>query len=109
MLPVLVACVGAGASRLSGIARRAGLVWALGFAAVGIVGLGYTTSVSFAGDAFPERYMARSDELPIRAAYRVAWGSADAADRREADPRTLWALRRFEPRASGAPGPLPRP
>jgi hypothetical protein len=109
VLPVLVACVGAGASRLPRTARSAGLAWALGFAAVGIVGLGYTTRLSFAGDAFPKRYMAHSDEVPTRAAYRVAWGSADPADRRDANPRTLWALRRFEPRALGDPGPVPEP
>jgi hypothetical protein len=107
-LPALVACVGAGVSRLPRTARHAGLMWAFGFAAVGIVGLGYTTRISFAGDAFPTRYMAQSKELPIRAAYRVAWGSTDATDLREADPRTLWVLRRFEPRALGDPGPLPK-
>lgn len=107
VLPVLVTCVGAGASRLPGVMRRAGVAWALGFAAVGIVALGVTTRISYAGDSFPERYATGS--VPIRATYRVAWGSEDVADRRQALPRTLWALRRFEPRALGDPGPLPRP
>ncbi len=106
-LPVLIVCVGAGASRLSGTVRRAGVAWALAFAAVGVVSLGVTTRISYAGDAFPERFNAGN--VTIGATYRVAWGSADPADRRTALPRMLWALRRFEPRAVGEPGPLPKP
>jgi hypothetical protein len=107
VLPVLVTCVGAGASRLPETARRAGFAWALGFAAVGIVGLLMMTRVSFAGDAFPERNAAH--DAGLRATYRVAWGTANATDRRGVMPRTLWALRRFEPRALGDPGPPPKP
>lgn len=107
VLPALAVCAGAAVARLSRPLRRAGIAWALGYAAVGVVALGVTTRISLSGDAFPARYGHGSE--PMKATYRVAWGSTAPADAAAALPRTLWVLRRFEPRAVGDPGPLPEP
>ncbi len=107
ILPLLIVCVGAGAVRLPVRARRAARVWAVGFAAAGVAALVFTTRITFAGDAFPERYS--TADPAMMATYRVAWGVGDAADRRAALPRSLWVLRKFEARAVGEPGPPPEP
>jgi hypothetical protein len=103
LAPFLVACVVEGVRILSWPRLRfVAFAWASLFAALGIVALAATTSISFSGDSFPERYG------PVyRATYRTAWGTADPAERAAADERMLWVLRRFEPRAEGEPGARP--
>lgn len=77
--------------------------WPVVFAAAGLVVIAVSLRITFAGDSFPEEYNAN-----FRETYRVAWGQA-AASADDVHPRTLWALRRFEPRAIGDPGPAPSP
>ena len=107
VLPALAVCAGIAVARLTRSLRRAGLAWAVGYATVGVVALVVTTRISLSGDAFPARYGHGSAEM--QATYRVAWGSTVPADIEAVRPKTLWVLRRFEPRAVGEPGPLPEP
>lgn len=107
IVPVLGVCAVVATLDLHRVARWIGLVWISGYAAVGAVALVVTTGISFSGDRFPERY--GDDSVPMRATYRVALGVGSARDEADALPRTLWALRRFESRAIGDPGPVPRP
>jgi hypothetical protein len=106
-LPVLTMCAGEALVRLGRLVRVLAGAWLVGFVAIGVVALVVTTRISFAGDRFPDEYA--TSNAVMDATYRVAWGTATAADRKLADSRALWALRRFEPRAIGAPGPTPRP
>ncbi len=107
IVPLLGVCAVVATLDLHRVARWIGLLWISGYAAVGVVALVVTTGISFSGDRFPERY--GDDSVPMRATYRVALGVGDARDEADALPRTLWALRRFESRAVGDPGPVPRP
>ena len=104
-VPLLIACAveafTTGAPRL---AFRAGVAWSVGFVACGIVVLAVSLQITFSGDRFPEEY-----NVNLRPTYRVAWGTAPLEPSSDVEPRALWALRRFEPRALGEPGPTPQP
>jgi hypothetical protein len=76
--------------------------WPTVFVAAGVVVIAVSLRITFAGDRFPEEYNAN-----LRPTYRVAWGAAIAGG--DVSPHALWALRRYEPRAVGSPGPAPHP
>jgi hypothetical protein len=104
--PLLIACVVAWVQAMR--PRRwlpsAAWAWVAVFAVAGITSLAVSTRITFAGDRFPELYNEN-----LRSTYRVAWGQADGADMARLQPRALWALRRYEPRAVGDPGVAPSP
>lgn len=79
-----------------------GLAWAATFVAAGLVVLAVSLRITFSGDRFPEEYNAN-----LRPTYRLAWRTAEPGG--VVSARSLWALRRYEPRAVGEPGPTPRP
>jgi hypothetical protein len=81
----------------------AGLAWSAVFVACGVVVLGVSLRLTFAGDRVPELHYE-----DLESTYRVAWGAAPTG-LKGVEPRSLWALRRYEPRAVGEPGPGPRP
>lgn len=91
-LPVLPFLIGYCALMARRLPRPA-LVWAGLFAAVGLYGLVVSTSLSYAGKDFPERYASGR----LAATYRTAWGVARPADAAAVDERVLWALRRYDP------------
>lgn len=105
VFPLLLACAVAAAGRWGRPAHVALGLWGSAFAVVGIVVFVSVTRTSYAGDRFPDRY---SDGNPaMRSTYRVAFGTDVPGDVDGVLPRSLWALRRYESRAIGAPGPLP--
>jgi hypothetical protein len=107
VVPLLIVCaveaVGIGVR-----ARRsvllAGAAWCTVFVACSIAVFAVSLRMTFSGDRFPEVY-----NPYLRETYRVAWGTAEAGPHSGVEPRALWALRRYEPRAIGDPGPTPRP
>ncbi len=104
-VPLLVACVVEGFRATAGrSAFLAGVAWSAVFVTFGIVVLVVSLRITFAGDRFPEVYNAN-----LRQTYRIAWGTAQPRRGSGVDPRALWALRRYEPRAVGEPGRTPRP
>ena len=74
-------------------APRLGAVVAAVFATVGLAALVYSTTLTFSGDAFPERYAGGT----LAPSYRVAWGLSRAGDRRAAEPPVVVALERYDP------------
>ena len=105
IFPLLVVSVAAAAAPYGDRAQLAVRAWMVAFAVVGMVAFAAVTRDSFSGDRFPEVYGTSSKTM--QATYRVAWGTAAEVDRTSLLPRTLWALRRYESRAIGDPGPLP--
>lgn len=102
-IPFLVVFAARGLLAGSGRSLRlVARVWPVAFVAAGIVVMAVSLRITFAGDNFPEEYGAN-----LRSTYRVAWGTG--APGGTVDPRALWALRRYEPRAIGDPGPTPHP
>jgi hypothetical protein len=63
------------------------------FAVLGLYGLIVSTSLSYAGTDFPERYASGR----LAATYRVGWGVPRPGDEADVDQRALWALRRYDP------------
>ncbi len=72
---------------------RLGAACAATFAAVGLVGLVYSSALSYTGTRFPDHYAAGR----LGPTYRVAWGIGRPEDRHGIDERALWALRRYDP------------
>ena len=77
---------------------RLGVALAVTFAAVGLAGLVYSTTLSYSGTRFPERYAGGR----LAATYRLAWGLGRPGDSTQADQRALWALRRYDPDRPGS-------
>jgi len=63
------------------------------YVAFGLVALGYSTRLTFAGDDFPQRYTHGA----LRASYEAAFGLAAPSTSEAADPRTTTILRRYAP------------
>ncbi len=82
--------------------RLVARVWPAVFLTAGVAVVAVSLRITFAGDRFPEEYNAN-----LRPTYRVAWGAPVAGG--DVSPQALWALRRYEPRAIGSPGPAPHP
>jgi hypothetical protein len=89
VLPFLVGYCALAARR----APRAAIACASAFAAVGLYGLVVSTSLSWSGTDFPERYASGR----LAPTYRTAWGLARPGDEADIDTRVLWALRRYDP------------
>ena len=81
--------------RPSGVAL--GLAWGhlLGYTALGVLALGWSTRLTFSGRRFPELY----GNLSYRMSYRVALGSDLPIDAAEVHPDVVSLIRRYEPRA----------
>ena len=97
-LPVLPFLLGYLALALRHLPRL-GVALAVTFAAVGLAGLAYSTTLSYSGTRFPERYAGGR----LAATYRLAWGLGRPGDSTQVDQRALWALRRYDPDPPGLP------
>ncbi len=96
MLPIFPFLLGYGAL-LARRWRAAAIGYATLFALLGLVAIAISTRITFAGDAFPERYAGGV----LAPTYRVAWGLARPGDQARVESPVLDMLRRYDPDPPG--------
>jgi hypothetical protein len=98
VLPLLMGYVSIGARRLipSGLLRPAIIVYCSLFCLLGVVALGYSTRLTFAGSQFPDLY----GDGSLRATYRNAFLGESPRHPNDISPDALYLLRRYEWRLS---------
>lgn len=98
VLPLLMGYVLIGARRLlpSGLLRPAIFAYCSIFCLLGLVALGYSTRLTFAGSRFPDLY----GDGSLRATYRTAMLAEPPKNAEDIDQDSLYLLRRYEWRLS---------
>jgi hypothetical protein len=98
VLPLLMGYVLIGARHVAParLLRPAIFVYCSFFCLLGIIALGYSTRVTFAGPRFPDVY----GDGTLRATYRLALLGESPKNASDADPDSLYLLRRYEWRLS---------
>jgi hypothetical protein len=96
-IPVAPLLMGLQARALIGTrtGRRAALVYAAGFAALGVAALGYSTTLSLSGTRFAELYGTEQG----RGVYRVGFGLSTPESEVDLDQEAVQLLRRHDGRA----------
>jgi hypothetical protein len=94
ILPLLMGYILIGARRLvpARLLRPALLAYCSVFCLLGMVALGYSTRLTFAGSRFPDLY----GDGTLRATYRAALLGEPPKNPDEVDPDSLYLLRRYE-------------